>query len=65
MRPALGGFTKDDLVDLSPRQACNKIIHADDVPHEVDDYTERSSLTVLPNTFALRGQVAGRSWRAS
>ena len=26
---SLVGVTKDDLIDLAPRKACNKIIHAD------------------------------------
>jgi hypothetical protein len=46
------GVTKDDLVDLSPREACNKIIHADDITREADDFAERSSLIVLSNQVA-------------
>jgi hypothetical protein len=54
----------DDIIDLSLREACNKIIHADDITHEADDYAERSGLTVLPNTLVLRGRYNRRHWRA-
>ncbi|MGC2092673.1 MAG: hypothetical protein WA648_05830, partial [Methylocella sp.] len=36
--------TKDDLVDLSPREACHKTSHADDITREANDYAGRSSL---------------------
>ncbi|MGB6177406.1 MAG: hypothetical protein WBF43_13975 [Methylocella sp.] len=37
---------KDDLVDFSPREACPKINHADDIAHEANGYAWRPSLTV-------------------
>ena len=54
----------DSIIDLSLREACNKIIHAGDITHEADDYAERSGLIVLPNTLVLHGEYNGRHWRA-
>jgi hypothetical protein len=51
------------VLDLSLREACNKIMHAGDITHEADDYADRSGLIVLPNTLILRGKYNGRHWR--
>lgn len=57
-------FPDGPTLDLTFRDACNKIIHADDITHEVDDWAEASGAAVLPNTLALRGRYREKHWRA-
>ncbi len=50
-------------IDLSFREACNKIIHAEHITAETEDI-EGAAYQVLPRSLILRGRQGKKAWQA-
>ncbi|MBY5814463.1 hypothetical protein HFN60_02150 [Rhizobium leguminosarum] len=58
------GGSKESDVDLSLREACNKIIHAEQITVEMEKL-EGAVYPTLPKSIILRGSLGKRAWQAT